>query len=185
MKNKKNEILDCAQLLIQKRGYNGFSYADISEVVGIRKASIHHYFPAKDDLAVAVIERYREDFSDYLLKIGEGKDWHGMIASYAEAYRQVLEEEKLCLCGMLASDIDTLPEKARDALRHFFRDNVRWLGGILIHLNPALSDPEINGLAWQIINMLQGAVIMARSLKDVSIFTSSVDEMLKQLGRLS
>lgn len=57
--DKKNEILDCAQTLIQKRGYNGFSYADISSTVGIRKASIHHHFSTKVDLAVAVVERYR------------------------------------------------------------------------------------------------------------------------------
>ena len=48
-----------ARDLIMTRGYNGFSYADIAEAVGIRKASIHHHFPAKSDLAKAVIEETR------------------------------------------------------------------------------------------------------------------------------
>ena len=39
------QILDAAQRMVQTRGYNGFSYADISDEVGLRKASIHHYFP--------------------------------------------------------------------------------------------------------------------------------------------
>jgi TetR/AcrR family transcriptional repressor of nem operon len=60
--SKKIEILDVAQEAIQKRGYNAFSYADLAEAVGIRKASIHHYFPSKADLGLAVIRRYRESF---------------------------------------------------------------------------------------------------------------------------
>lgn len=181
MKTKKDEILDCAQLLIQKRGYNGFSYADISETVGIRKASIHHYFPAKEDLALAVIERYREGFNHCLQRIEKEASGIQMIAAYAGLYRQVLDEEKLCLCGMLASDVETLPDKAREALRHFFRDNLRWLSNTLVRINPALSEKHIAGLAWQILNMLQGAVLVARILKDPAVFSASLDATLETL----
>ena len=55
-----DDILDCAQSLILAGGYNGFSYADIAEVVGIRKASIHHHFPSKVDLVRMLVLRYRE-----------------------------------------------------------------------------------------------------------------------------
>ena len=39
-----DDILACARSLIVAGGYNGFSYADIADVVGIRKPSIHHHF---------------------------------------------------------------------------------------------------------------------------------------------
>jgi len=43
-------ILDIAQDLIQRRGFNAFSYHDIAAPMGIRKASIHYHFPSKADL---------------------------------------------------------------------------------------------------------------------------------------
>ncbi len=56
-----DEILACARNLIIAGGYNGFSYADIADVVGIRKPSIHHHFPSKVDLVRTLVSRYREE----------------------------------------------------------------------------------------------------------------------------
>jgi len=47
-------ILDTAERLVQSRGYNGFSYADIAERVGITKASLHHHFETKATLGQAI-----------------------------------------------------------------------------------------------------------------------------------
>ena len=47
-------ILDTAQALAQVRGYNGFSYADISAELAITKPSIHYHVPSKADLAEAI-----------------------------------------------------------------------------------------------------------------------------------
>ena len=55
-------ILDIAQTLAQTRGYNAFSYRDISEVIGIKTSSIHYYFPTKGDLGEALVRRYRDNF---------------------------------------------------------------------------------------------------------------------------
>jgi len=41
------QIMDAAQQMMQLRGYNAFSYADISRQVGVTKAAIHYYFPGK------------------------------------------------------------------------------------------------------------------------------------------
>lgn len=50
------KILNTAESLIQKMGYNGFSYKDIALIVGIKTSSIHYYYPTKEDLAAAVID---------------------------------------------------------------------------------------------------------------------------------
>lgn len=184
--NKKNEILNCAQTLIQKLGYNGFSYADISSAVGIRKASIHHHFPTKVDLTVAIIERYREVFNACLLSINTQKDWMDKVRLYAELYNQVLGEDKLCLCGMLASDMGTLPEKVKKAVRGFLSDNADWLVEVLAsNNNLQLSKKRLINIAWQIVNQLQGGIMMARVLEDPAIFSDSCEEMMLQLKDLS
>ncbi|MBA2711267.1 MAG: TetR/AcrR family transcriptional regulator [Tatlockia sp.] len=182
--DKKNEILDCAQSLIQKRGYNGFSYADISSKVGIRKASIHHHFPTKVDLAIAIIERYGEDFDTYLATINGQNDWLKKIELYTEVYKTVLSEDKLCLCGMLASDMDSLPEEVKMKVRNFLSVNADWLADILA-ANTKLSKIRIINISWQILNQLQGGLMLARILENPSLFKNSCQEMLSQLKNLS
>ncbi|MFX5555137.1 TetR/AcrR family transcriptional regulator, partial [Acinetobacter baumannii] len=54
-----DDILACARSLIIAGGYNGFSYADIADVVGIRKPSIHHHFPSKAELVKKLVETHR------------------------------------------------------------------------------------------------------------------------------
>ena len=56
--SKADEILEVGQELIQTVGYDGFSYRDIADRVGIKSASVHYYFPAKTDLAEAVAKQY-------------------------------------------------------------------------------------------------------------------------------
>ena len=73
------KILDLAEMLMQTRGYSAFSYQDISDVVGIRKASIHYHFESKTDLGVAVIDRYTNRFGKALAEIAENKSASSMV----------------------------------------------------------------------------------------------------------
>src|SRR5258708_25324948 len=63
------QILDLAEALIQTRGFSAFSYQDISDALGIRKASIHYHFASKTDLGIAVVDRYTKRFGDALVQI--------------------------------------------------------------------------------------------------------------------
>lgn len=179
-------ILDAAQALIQTRGYNDFSYADIATLVAIRKASIHHHFPAKADLAIEVIRQYRETFNHYLFNIAaEKKSWLDHLRSYSKLYERVLQEHKLCLCGMLAADIETLPPEVKVEIQHFFTDNVTWLTQILALHYTTFTKKRLQQIAWQIISSLQGAMLMARSFAKVEIFSSAVKELLLTVEQIA
>jgi TetR/AcrR family transcriptional repressor of nem operon len=184
--SKKTEILDFAQEIIQKRGYNGFSYADISAAVGIRKASIHHHFSSKEVLAIAVVRRYKENFNSYLGKIAsKGKNLQDKIHQYAKLYEAVLREDKLCLCGILASDMETLPDILKKEVQSFFADNVAWLSKMLSQHYSSLSKKRLHDISWQIISSLQGAVIMAKMSGKPELLTSISKELLVQLESLN
>ena len=58
---KAREIMANTRQLLTVGGYKSFSYADLAERVGIRKASIHHHFPSKEDLVHAVVQEYRAE----------------------------------------------------------------------------------------------------------------------------
>lgn len=182
--SRKQEILDVAQDMIQKRGFNGFSYADIAEEIGIRKASIHHHFNSKAVLAVAIIRRYRETFNLNLEQINsEEKSWLDKIRQYGNLYARVLKQKKLCLCGMLASDIETLPRALKNEIRKFFQDNVIWLCDVLREHYKLTDHKKNNDIAWQIVSSLQGAIMLARMQSDEAVFHAAANELYTQLAK--
>jgi len=183
--SKKIEILDVAETIIQKQGYNGFSYADISKAVNIRKASIHHHFPSKAALAVAVVRRYRDVFNNSLTKIKlKHDDWLDKLYQYGNLYEHALSENKLCLCGMLASDVETLPRLLKKEVQLFFTDHIAWLVDILSIHYKSLTNKRLTEIAWQIVSSLQGAVMLARAQGDKTIFVSASRELFSLLTKI-
>ena len=62
----RSTLIDVATSQVRRLGYSAFSYADLADAVGIRKPSIHHHFPTKEDLGVAIVAAYTEHFSEQL-----------------------------------------------------------------------------------------------------------------------
>ena len=123
-----DRILDVAERLVQTRGFNAFSYADVSQAVGIRKASLHHHFSTKSQLGLALLARYRLGFGDALRSIDAGASGtFERLARYVELYASVLRRNRMCLCGMLAADVLTLPRPMRESVARFFAENEAWL----------------------------------------------------------
>src|SRR3954470_12508792 len=124
-------ILDVAERLVQTRGFNGFSYADIAEALEVTKASLHYHFPSKADLGRRLIERYEQTFLAVLKGIdATGAAPREKLKRYARIYADVLRDNRMCLCGMLASDYATLPKGMQQEVRHFFDENEQWLAAV-------------------------------------------------------
>ena len=101
----REEILDSAQELIQKKGINGMSYADISKKVNIKKASIHHHFPTKEDLVNCLVERYYTQFKTHVNEIlCSSLKPKTKLQRFMRLFENTLIEgksDKACLCGCL------------------------------------------------------------------------------------
>lgn len=127
-----NRILDIAERLVQSRGYNAFSYADVAHAVGVRKASLHYHFATKADLGQALVARYRQAFLGALRAIEtDSPGARERLGAYAELYGAVLRRRRMCMCGMLATDAATLPKGMRDSVAEFFDENAAWLARVL------------------------------------------------------
>src|SRR5271170_7905520 len=110
-------ILDVSERLVQSRGFNGFSYANVAAELGITTASLHYHFPGKAELGEALIERYAVRFSDALAAIdARAPDGCAKLAAYSGLYADVLRGRRMCLCGMLAAEYETLPQPMRDTV---------------------------------------------------------------------
>lgn len=181
------QILMSAQRLVQARGFNGFSYADIANEVGIRKASLHHHFPTKTDLAVALVDMYSAMLEGALLKIGASSEpADKKLAAYVGLYLTTLEAGRACLGGMLASEALTLDNAVLPGLKHFFELNVQWLTEILAE-GKAERLFTLNGTASNhahlLVSSLQGALILARATGDRSVFDQTSSLLMAGLSR--
>jgi TetR/AcrR family transcriptional repressor of nem operon len=180
------KILDVAERLVQTRGFNGFSYADIAEALHVTKASLHYHYPAKADLGKELIERYERNFLGALGHIDEtARDAIEKLEAYADIYANVLSSGRMCLCGMLAAEFATLPKPMRDPMRHFFDENERWLTKVL-HEGKREKALKFAGsardAALMLIGALEGAMMVARSYDDASRFTVVAERLLADLS---
>ena len=175
-------ILDVAERLIQSRGFNGISYANVAAELSIAKASLHYHFPGKAELGEALIVRYAARFADALEQIdGCVSDARIKLDAYATLYADVLRGERMCLCGILAAEYETLPVPMRAAVLRFFDDNEEWLAGVLARgqSEETLSfDGSPSEAAQTILSGLEGAMLIARPYGDPARFQSAATRLL-------
>ena len=127
-------ILLCARGLIAMGGYNGFSYADIAKVVGIRNASIHHHFPGKADLVRVLVAGYRQEAAEWLAKLERYvADPADRLRAYIGYWSACIADARapICICALLASELPALPEPVAAEVRAHFRALSAWLAGVL------------------------------------------------------
>ena len=181
------QILDLAETLIQTRGYNAFSYQDISDSLGIRKASIHYHFPSKTDLGIAVVERYVARFGAALtaLAADESRPSMAVLDLYVEPYAGFADTaDRVCLCGALAGEILALPGELRSRVEGFFRTHQEWLAKIL---KRGAARGEFNLVAPAskqarfIFSALQGALLVKRTTGDATQLRDVITVMKLQL----
>ncbi|RWX59898.1 TetR/AcrR family transcriptional regulator, partial [Mesorhizobium sp. M2A.F.Ca.ET.039.01.1.1] len=132
--NTADDILAAARRFIVAGGYNGFSYADIAEVVGIRKASIHHHFPSKVDLVQTLVRRYLEDAVTGMTELERNvPEPPELLRTYAGFWAQCIEDASrpFCVCALLASELPVLPPEVAAEVRAYFRFLSGWLTGVI------------------------------------------------------
>jgi TetR/AcrR family transcriptional repressor of nem operon len=184
-RDTRTRILDVAERLAQTRGYNGFSYADVAAEVGVTKASLHYHFLGKAELGAALIERYAERFFEALASIDRaGGDARSKLEAFAGIYADVLRERRMCLCGMLAADYETLPEAMQDAVVRFFDEAQAWLADVIARgvEQGGFRVPRTPGeAASAILGGLEGAMLVARPYGDVTRFDTAATQLLESL----
>jgi TetR/AcrR family transcriptional regulator, transcriptional repressor for nem operon len=179
------EILDVAERLVQIRGFNGVSYGDIAGELSITTAALHYHFANKAELGEALVSRYAARFGEALAAIdASGYDAPARLEAYSSLYLDVLRNERMCLCGMLAADYQTLPQPMRDAVIRFFDENERWVASVLeqgrahgtLHF-----DGSPSAVAQMIVGGLEGAMLIARSYGDAERFRSAAQQLLESI----
>ena len=186
--NTADDILACTRKLIVAGGYNGFSYADIADVVGIRKASIHHHFPSKVDLVRTLVQRYREAAEEGITQLGQRAGSPlAQLRGYLGYWETCIADASapFCICALLAGEMPLLPEPVALEVRTYFRFLSGWLTAVLeaggadgtLRLG---HPPRVEAEAF--MALVHGAMLSARAYGDTAAFGAI---MWPQLERIS
>lgn len=130
---RKQQILVLASDLLRTRGFEGFSYQDLSRELGIRKASIHHHFPKKEDLGLALCEWTRvwlEQGLEHFENKGSSQ-WNKLERYVAAAKKHVLNEHKNCPLSALHGDMSLLPTSMVMAMKALDEIELTWASGVI------------------------------------------------------
>lgn len=181
------KLVGGAAQLIMRVGYNGFSYADLSERFGIRKASIHYHFPSKADLAVAVVEQARAGIRGQLAALEEGSPVAlDQLRFYTGYWERCIKDQSapFCLAAVLAAELPSLPEEVAASVRGHFVDLGKWLEGLLelgveqgsVRLE---ASPEVEAQAF--MATVYGAMLAARAFDDPERFHVIVETLFRRI----
>ncbi len=127
----RENIIEKADQFIRNKGYNAFSFKDISNDIGIKTASIHYHFPTKSDLGVATIKEHIAR-TEALKKRVANESPLIKLEAFLEIQAQIKKENKVCIVGSLATDLNTLDESIKTELQGFAQIVITWLTEVLI-----------------------------------------------------
>ncbi|PLP99605.1 TetR/AcrR family transcriptional regulator [Cupriavidus pauculus] len=177
----RDQLLEHASVLIRQRGYNGFSYRDLAELVGVKTSSIHYYFPAKDDLVLEVVRLYRERSQARLAGIDTSLPLIEQAERYVGPLRNDIELNQICLAGMLSAEVLALPDAIRSYLQAHFQANETWITNLLRRAEaergqPYPVPPQL--LAKVLYGAIQNGIITARMSGSSDRLDAAADMLL-------
>ena len=128
----REKIMELGENLIRTKGYNAFSYQDISSELGIKNAAIHYYFPSKENLGTSIVRTNIQRFEEMIenMHSHEFDEWK-QLETFIKIYIKSHREQKLCIVGSLGPDFYTLSKSTRKELKRITRLILQWLTGIL------------------------------------------------------
>lgn len=168
-----DRILQSAEDQARSGGYNAFSFREIAKEIGIKSASIHYHFPTKADLAAVLARRYTDKFIAHLNAIEDkGGSLFDTLSDYADLFYHALKtDQKMCLCGLFAAEMDVLPTEVQQETRGFFEANLNWLEKQLTAHQVA--EPKTQ--AMQLLAKMEGAMLLGKAFESEDYFRQAID----------
>ncbi|MBK8272767.1 MAG: TetR/AcrR family transcriptional regulator [Sphingomonadales bacterium] len=186
----RTRILMTAMELFWEKGFGSTSIADILSRSQVHSGSLYHFFPGKQDVLVGVLELYRDGIEEWLLK----PNWDGVddpierIFALLNGYRiQLITTDCTygCPIGNIALEIHEPDPKVRELLAANFTN---WSSAVERCLDAAEdrlpSDTDRAALAEYILTVMEGAVMQARTYRELGYFDRNIAMLREHLGLL-
>ena len=186
----RTRLILAAMKLFAEKGYGSTSVQDILREAGANAGSLYHVFATKQDLLVAVLEAYRDGIEPMLL----APAWQGVadpierIFALLAAYRAMLAETDClygCPIGSLALELHEPDPEVRELLAANFAGWARHVAFCLDEAGERLpADVDRAALGGFVLTVMEGAVMQARTHRDLAFFDQSVAALRDYFTRL-
>jgi TetR/AcrR family transcriptional repressor of nem operon len=180
--------MDVAHRLLTERGYSAFSYADIAEEIQIRKASIHHHFPTKTALVVAVLERHRLRMQEAHAALDERVSSPlNRLKKYVEYWEVCIRNttEPFCIAALLGAELPGLPDEVQAEVGKHFTALRQWIArtmkdGVKQKTIRLQETAEVE--AEMLMAAVHGAMLSARVNNSSAIFKQVTTQAIQRLS---
>ena len=182
------KILKAVDSLMVQGGYSAFSYADISEAVGIKKASIHHHFPTEAGLVVAVLRAHHERVIQGTAMLDTKIE---SPLARLQAYIQHWEGRfrgktaSFCVAALLGAEAPSLPGEVQAEVRLYFAELGDWLertlkDGVKKQVIRLQSTEATE--AQTLMAVVHGGMLSARAMENYDVFKIVTAAALKRIS---
>ena len=186
MSSRRNAILDAAARVINERGFSHTSVEDLIEATGLSgKSHFYHYFPSKEALGMAVIDRQFERFTERGLAIlGEPMiepvDRISLFIDTLVGLQRDRDGGSGSPFGNLAGELADAHEGFRRRLDDVFGRWTEQLEALLREMGAQLREGvDTLRLSRFIIASLEGGMLLTRVARDVGVM-EGIGEDLKR-----
>lgn len=182
----RDALLRSAGVRLRTKGYSAFSYADLSEEIGIRKASIHHHFATKESLGEALVTQHIALFTEQLKSLDAmHADPVVRLREFSRIFLTSINDQLLPLCGALAAEMAALPESLQVLGRGLLSQQLAWLETCLVQAARlhgwTLSKPT-QDYAFMLLSALEGVSFVAWALGRPADPLAAFNHILDSLG---
>lgn len=127
MSSTRDNIIELGRTYMQTIGYHSFNYKQIALQLNIKNASIHHYFPSKEDLALAVIEKDKQDFLGMIKHLATETPTENAEALLTNYIAYFKDGRKLCVISTFGTTFNDVSEKIQLASSAYAAVVIKWL----------------------------------------------------------
>ena len=126
----RTRIVETAAELFYRRGYGVVGVQDVCAAAGVSKSSLYHFFPTKEDIALAVLDRRWEGFRAMTEPLAaQGLPPLQRLAAVLEGMHQISRQTheawgavRGCPFGSLGSELSDAAPAVRDRVARVFDD---------------------------------------------------------------
>ncbi|KAA2239269.1 TetR/AcrR family transcriptional regulator [Chitinophaga agrisoli] len=182
MSDTRDKIIELADLLIRTKGFNAFSYADISGQLSVKNAAIHYHFPSKADLGISVIQREMDQF-EIQKRRWEKLPEDAQLKKLFDVFQRRSKQGVICLVGSLTPDFDTFSPPLQAKVQEMCSGILAWVTACLeqgrakgcFHF-----EGEAGDRALMVMSNLSASLLFSRVF-DGSIFSRMSGQLTKDL----
>lgn len=181
---KRARLVRSAMALVYGQGFRETRLADIAAKADVPPGNVYYYFKTKEEIGAAIVEEHLSQIKALQRELNKLKSPQERLSAFV---RMSFENREMlarggCPTGTLCTELHKEDGALAERSTVLFEQLLGWIKAQFEAMNP---DADSLGLAVHLLSALEGAAVLAHSLRDpkiVEMETARLEEWLHALG---